>query len=130
MTERNEDMIITKKEIIETIKKEHLTNEQFIYVQDSDKASECRVCAVGAILRKKLNNISDSNTLAIEISDLMNNGVCSHDGDLEVELYKKRYLNALSVKFEKLSMKYKTQKTIKKHLIDFIELNFPSKFKV
>lgn len=130
-------MKITKQEILKAIKTEPLRAGHFIGASDefgyeklnSKKGKSCTVCAVGAVLRNKIKDVT--------IQDF--NSICANSVEYWTEfsgmeaqylIEKKDYLSALSVEFETLSNKFKTKAAIRKKLIKFVQDNFPKTINV
>lgn len=138
---------MTKKMIIEVLRKEPLSSGSFIYHEmddyDSIKASKCEVCAAGAVVRKAFG----SKASAWDVDDYCNtNIVNAHYQNLTIEpslanyagygntdymIRQGLYLNALSNVFEGM-MKNRREATpfVRKRLIAFVTKNFPDRIKL
>lgn len=129
---------ITKKQVVKALKEEPLRSGKFIAVYNDEgeriyfydntpaKKLNCKVCAVGAVLRQK--NLSPS-----EISDVtLFLDVISRDSleMLPTLLKEKRYLEALSVKFESYLGDDDVEPTYeqRRNMIRWVERNFPNRF--
>ena len=127
-------MRIKRSDILKAIRTEPLKAGNWIHEDlssntDEDFHSGCKVCAVGAVLRVK--GISDEDIDFRAHEGLMNLGVgCSEESDEEFALEEKKYLNALSIKFEKLSRRLGNGKRTRAQLAAFVKKNFPKQFNV
>lgn len=125
-------MRITRREILKAIRTERLQYGMFItprlednnrYVDDSF----CKVCAVGAVLRQK----GVPNHRIEDAADIVRiRGLVSSDGDEFEELKSKHYMNALSIRFEKLARKHGVGPKTKIKLSSFIKRHFPKTINV
>lgn len=122
-------MIITRREILKAIRTEKLKEGGFIHLNKDELGYDdtCKVCAVGAVLRSAGVGNGSINIIA---QLLLEAGYYSDEGDEHTELEAKRYLNALSVKFEKLASVYGAGKRTKDKLAIFIKKYFPKTINV
>ena len=113
---------ITKKQIIEAINNEPLSNGLFVPFIPNPK---CTVCAVGAVLR----TAGLHNQAIHDIGDrLIGTGDCGTDSDYRKYLAKKKYMLALSSKFETLAYQNEDMGFVRTKLTAFVNRNFPAKF--
>lgn len=132
---------VTKKEILEAIKKEPLKAGSWVKMDDFGdpvKDKNCTVCAIGAVLRRA----KYSNQQAWEFGGCLMNSdaVAPLDEecvDLGVEknlverlLSEKKYLHALSVRFEGQALRTGVGKRTRKILTDFVKKNLPDQVKL
>jgi len=139
-------IIITKELVIKALKTEPLACGKWIHdkIRTDDvtvpaprtRAGKCRVCAVGAVLRKHgLNN----DQIYRAGQELTSEGYINGDDAKKTaeHLSRKLYMHALSNEFERLSKKVRRpDKTIPKikldsirmQLIRFVKKNFPDQF--
>lgn len=130
-------MKFTRKEILNAIRTENLGQKGFID-DDFPFAKNCKVCAVGALLRKKkVHDVKIERTAAslIELEQQASSGngfthSVASCGDEHMCLYNEFYLSALSIKFEKLASSYGCGKVTRSKLAKFVKDNFPKEFKV
>lgn len=131
-------MRITRREILKAIRTEKLRPGAFIEPKLINGSSvleddTCRVCAVGAVLRQKgipSESIEDvacaimSDDFAIEPDDLF-------DSTNEFEAIKaKAYMNALSIRFERLAMKNGVGRRTREALCRFVKRHFPKSINI
>ena len=119
---------ITKKQVIEALSTESISQRDIF---SSNKAN-CSVCAVGAVLRKvsfekwlrkyKLRKYSTIRIISIFNFRTM---TCYNPDTVNFLLKEKRYLEALSCRFERITVvnSYSIAKLIK-----WVDDNFPTKF--
>lgn len=140
-------MKFTRKEILATIKNEPLKKGYFIYTEDMAavnagnmtyeevklKQDKCPACVVGNLLRSKLGKKMDGMP-AFEFDDKCYEATYGEfiEGEAALPrlLEEENYLGALSSKFERLADKYKTMKTVRKHLAEWVKKNIPTEFTV
>lgn len=126
-------MRIKRSDILKAIRTEPLKPDNWIHEDHvTDKPlynSSCKVCAVGAVLRQC--GIPD-NEISYRARFGLTGVFCgvSKDGNLEGALEAKLYLNALSIKFERLANRLGAGKRTRKQLADFVKKNFPKQFNV
>lgn len=121
--EREKEMIITRKDVIKAIKKESLKRGDFVHDYYKDQFGNwkekndpnCKVCAVGAVLRNK----GYSNK---QINVTVDNFAGDWTGDWRTELQCENYLAALSSRFE--------QSGGGKKLVEWVKKHMPKQFKV
>lgn len=113
-------MEITRRDILKAIRTEKLKAGSFVEIRVDEKP--CKVCAVGAVLRNK--GFQDQTISIIGDSLMMIYPVSSEGNEYEA-LDKKLYLNALSIKFEKLVESYGCGKRTREKLAEFVKDNFP-----
>lgn len=130
---QNKRVIITKEAILNAIYKEPLRGDKFITSRFEPVAgirvydNLCQVCAVGAILRHsniKNDCISDTGNQLTKHEDI------SLDGRIGPLLEKRKWLNAISVKFEKLYAEFGDSYKTKEKLSAFIKRNIPNKITI
>jgi len=132
---------ITRREVLKAIRTEPLKRGKWVqmdvyksFVPSSDP--KCEVCAVGAVLRHAgLNNEQIS-----EFGDQMVSGPFPCVGDcfdyrefedaVKQALKEKRYLYALSLKFERHAKRLGKGRRIRNLLANFVKRNFPKSVKV
>lgn len=123
-------MRIKRSEILKAIRTEKLKAGSFIHGKDvvdefgyesyvTDK--NCKVCAVGAVLRYKGIDSEDIDNFAGDVTGFY----VGIEGDEFQELEDKNYLTALSVKFEKLAKKFGAGKRTRTKLVAFVKRHFP-----
>lgn len=98
------DLTITRDDVLEAIEREHLRANQWM----TNDAKGCRVCAVGAVLRAKLDLANPSydqirmlNHTAGNITKMQ----CLDSDSLIDALKDNNYMGALSIQFERLAVK-------------------------
>lgn len=137
-------VVITKKQIIKAIMEEpylaggHYLNLSDLYYNDTvplSETEECRVCAIGSVLRQKLIKYSiDARKFVRLTSDLDN--IPSHSTrDDKLSTYfleQKDYLSALSKEFESYVDygRIKVTNRIRVKLSKWVDKNFPNRFTV
>lgn len=139
-------MNFTRKQVLEAINNEPLRGGNFVHLNWTSVEGVCPVCAVGAVLRNvgypdteitsiaaritKFNSRSPLKGLPVTNSDhvyLSNTNVL-----IRKMLNKKRYLNALSIKFEELYEAYggfESESIVVDKLSNWVKRNIPVKFK-
>lgn len=132
-------MKITKREVLKAIRTEPLKPGFWMHA-DKRYFKNCSVCAVGAVLRNRIEVKSVYPTMLVDVfnrkvcnimdSESSNYTVSLGVGELDNILNQGLYLTALSNKFEALAEKYKTMRTVRKHLEIFVKKNFPKEFEV
>lgn len=123
---------ITKSQLLDAIETEPLRAGDIIKKVGSEDYNDCEVCAVGAILRRKLTHINEVNKLtevAFSYLDQYGYYCAGYIRRVPNLLKSKKYLNALSVKFENLSETNSILETRKK-LSRWVKRNFPESFTV
>ena len=134
-------MIITRRDILKAIRTENLQGGSFIHGRlvegEISKVmdSYCSVCAVGAVLRNKgLEGVEIYDT-ACRITS--GTAIIRRDSFNELKaIKKKKWLNALSIRFEHLVDKQSSRtngvptKKTKENLIRFVKRHFPKQIKV
>jgi len=121
-------MKITRREILKAIRTEKLNNGSFLTARRDSynnfwvEDSLCKVCALGAVLRQKGISSHMINRAGGEVRSF---GEASSDGDEFLMLRKRLYLNALSIKFEKLAIEHGVDKKTKTKLAGFVKRHFP-----
>lgn len=128
---------LTKNQVIKALKTEPLRAGAFFNTEKrdsfSDTPAECRVCAVGAVLRNSLGKkiLKESNDS--QLGDLAE-GYCQGqyiDYNSQELLKEKNYLGALSNYFEYLMKREKSKHAsaaVVERLVNFVNKNFPNKF--
>lgn len=122
---------ITKQTILKAIKTEPLKPGSFVLLEGdlvSDDPS-CSVCAVGAVLRKAGMNNNRINRFGIKLVDY-NSCSSSSVYRLPALLEEKRYLHALSVKYENLARVFRDLTFVRRELSKFVKKHFPSRIKL
>lgn len=133
-------MIITRRDIlkairteklkagafIETKKKWDVTNSVDVYYEDDT----CKVCAVGAVLRQ-------TGTSSETIEDRAYGITCQYgltprgdEGDEFEAIKYNLYMNALSIRFERLAAEHGCGKKTRQKLAWFVKRHFPKTIKV
>ena len=129
-------MIIEKRTVIKALREEPLESGSFF---DKNNVKNCKVCAVGAVVRKslkgKINGLT-RNTLVSYCETITNEEYINED--VEYLLAKRNYLGALSTFFEweagsdddsDCSGPNITPE-LRETLVEFVRKNFPTRFKV
>ena len=138
---------LTKSEIQQALATENLIAGRFFVVNNSNTVTEdCRVCAVGAALKKHFKNTL--TTTAIEaalniVDDLCLSSTSNVEvfkADINSALRAKNYLGALSMYHESLcelasaiypfNSDYASSDEHRFYLIDFVEAHFPKVIKI
>lgn len=123
---------VSKKLIIKALMEENLGPGHFVEVNEErplaevSKDPECKVCAVGAVLRhagfsnKKIFNFGN---------DLSINGPAAYVEYKEIPslLEEGYYINALSVKYESLVQQYGINKKTVNKVITWVKKKFPER---
>jgi hypothetical protein len=99
---------------------------------DLKTSPDCNVCAVGAVLRKRVSKDMLLSDFRVFCDEMTQGSFCSDD-DLEEALENKNYLGALSIKFEQLNdYDYVDDRPpmleIREKMIEFVTKNFPESF--
>lgn len=119
-------MRITRKEVLKAIRTENLKEGSPISDRDGVLDKECKVCAVGAVLRQK--GIDDESIHSTFYQVTFGTYGVDGTGDEHKALRDKEYLGALSIKFEKLAANYGCGKRTRTRLTEFVKDNFPKQF--
>lgn len=120
-------MKFTRRQVLEAIRFENLAAGNFYEVSDPLKGKkECKVCAVGGLLRRA--GVRPSNIVRKAWSLLGTMEFVCSAGNVEKALDNKDYLRALSVKFEQLAEKFGSGKRTRRMLGNFVKANFPKEF--
>ena len=124
-------MRVTRREILKAIRTEKLQGGAFIqtrsdypYIVDDT----CKVCAIGAVLRQKgiPSESIENMAYAITSDDFAIGPDDCFASTNEFEAIKaKAYMNALSLRFEKLAKKSGTNKKTREALCRFVKRYFP-----
>jgi len=119
---------ITRSEILKAIRTEPLVSGNFVQTENN-KEKNCAVCAVGAVLRIAGQNNTEIHSFG---EQLMYEGVCSSQPHYVIleELKERRYLHALSMKFEFYAFRLGKGKRTRKLLANFVKKNFPKVIKL
>lgn len=128
-------MIIERKTVIKALKTEPLARGYFFEVA-AENIKDCKVCAVGGIVRQHLSDAILQAKRCDELSQYCEY-VTGYKYDISVdesqqkELIKEgNYLGALSAFFERQSDSGKVTKKHRESLVNFVKKNFPVKFKI
>lgn len=128
---------ITKKDMIEAMKTEPLAPGVWVSMAGT---KDCRVCAVGGILRAAG---VDEGVISLRANDLTPFQQVSYDEDdydgmedefgvddlIEQHLENKNYMAAMSVEYESIAQEYGLERT-RKLMITWIEGNIPDNIKI
>lgn len=134
-------MRITRREILKAIRTENLKGGTWIGARvnkDGDTVSDekCTVCAVGGVLRAKGIACDLIDDVACDITRGFYGVAPTTDDDGEEEnsefdaLKQKAYMNALSIRFERLYDKYGSGKKTREKLCRFVKRHFPKTIRV
>jgi len=141
---------ISKRTVIKALTKEPLKAGNWVTIpRDEDgvrinnyNSVSCPVCAVGAVLRN--SGIKTNSGIDIAGHNLTDYGAVADLEEVDDELSKGNYLNALSCKFEGLcderanrlgvstssDLHPNSLRPIRKQLIEFVKENFPNSFEI
>lgn len=122
-------MVITRRDILRAIRVEKLKGTKFIHGRPNESGvyiptgfdHACKVCAVGAVLRRAGVPNYDINAVGFAITKA---GVSAYDNEHDA-IASQAWFSALSVKFEKLYKSYGGGKTTKTKLASFVKKYFP-----
>jgi hypothetical protein len=126
-------MKIKRREILEAIRTEKLlAGGSFIHGRKDSLGNRiidrnCKVCAVGALLR--LKGI-DSDLITLTAHDITGDYGLTQDSNEFEALKKKQYINALSIRFERLYEKQGAGKKTRETLARFVKRHFPKEIRV
>lgn len=128
---------INREKIIEALKTEPLKRGAFFHNASFDNIQDayaCEVCAVGAVLRRCFNIISDvSGFVVTRNSALWEKEACSVTlrQAIKNELKIKNYMGALSIFFESQDIMYSAVTPLqRRNLIRFVKRNLPNRVAV
>jgi hypothetical protein len=123
----------TRAEVLRAVRYEPLQRGTWIQGKRADRKikARCKVCAVGAVIRRKLRKAIDYNEFTDICRAVTNNegatALYERDPRIQRALDRKKYLLALSQFFESLDSD--DEKDIRKELVTFVKSNFPIRFK-
>jgi len=143
---RPKRLTFTRKEIITAIETEPLKSGVWIRLADPNKPTKfaakakCKVCALGGVLRRRFNRCSLNfiDDLASDLGYIAGLSIYNW----EIPLAQKKYLQALSGKFELLCQEYNKDDhdynhldvpeghSVRSDLIVWIKKNFPRSFTI
>ena len=128
---------ISRKDILQAIRTEPLLPGAWIHSRFDDKKSmlvlddECPVCAVGAVLRKAgIVSYLIATTAAFNVDSAFDYLGGANVEEMKAALQEGAYLNALSMKFEKLAKTYGVGKRTRDRLVKFVKANFPKEIEI
>lgn len=137
-------MIIEKKKVIQALKTENLSGGHF-FVPSKD-VSNCKVCAVGGVIRKHLGRAIKKyrDGFLTDYCQAVTLHKYTSDENVGFLLKNKNYLGALSAFFEFITSPQKgsdvfdgvayislpVDSEMRKKLVEFVKENFPTRFKV
>lgn len=126
---------IYREQILKALLTEPLQGGQWVEKEYLHEIGDCRVCAVGAILRsclKMTNSEIHENGARVTNNRCVRNGLYDNINYPKNELKKKNYLGALSIFFEDLVYRRNDGATPNDRvkLCKFVLDNFPSRITV